>query len=868
MQTKRFNITGMTCAACSAHVEKSVSRVEGVSRATVSLMTNSMDVDFDMPATAQKIKEAVVSAGYGNGPDDAEAGADKPASREMLEDHETPKLKRRLIASLCLLVPLMYVSMGHMMWNWPLPAAFAENAAAVGIYEMLLTVGIMVINQRFFISGTVSLMHRAPNMDALVALGSGAAFVYSTAVMFIMTSDIIRGDMPAAMHNLHSLYFESAAMILTLITVGKMLEAYSRGRATDAVRGLMDMAPDTAHVIRDGKETDIEASAVRVGDEFTVRPGERIPVDGVVLEGQSTVNESILTGESMPVDKTDGDEVSAATTNQTGALRCTATHVGSDTVLSRIIATVENAAATKAPAARTADRISGVFVPFVIAAAAVTAVVWLLAGEDAGFVMARAISVLVISCPCALGLATPVAIMVGSGRGARNGILFKTAAALEAAGRTDIVVLDKTGTVTEGRPEVTDLYTVQGVPEKELLEVMAALERNSEHPVARAIMRKADAEVCGIRPADGFEAMPGYGVRGKLDGKDAFGGKAGLMEKEGLLTDEMRRLGEACAEDGKTPLYFAADGKLLGMAAVADAVKHDSAEAVAELKGMGIRTVMLTGDDRRAAAAAGRIAGTEAVIADVLPADKEAAVRKLSGYGKTAMVGDGINDAPALTGADTGIAVGSGTDVAMDAADVVLTGSSLTDVPAAVRLSRQVLRNIHENLFWAFFYNIIGIPLAAGVLIPAFGLQLSPMFAAAAMSLSSFCVVTNALRLNMFDVHAKKHDKVRKAVPLPPAGEISKGMAADEAAACCRRPDGICRNEKENKMKRTIKIKGMMCGHCVANVEKALTAVDGVTAAKADLESASAAVTLEKNVGDDVLKAAVKEAGYEPLACE
>ncbi len=853
MHTEKFNVTGMTCAACSAHVEKAVAAVEGVSEVTVSLLTNSMSVQYEAPASAQAICQAVQMAGYGASPEQ-KAQTNAQAAREALEDHETPKLARRLIASLVLLIPLMYVSMGALMWGWPIPAGFRENPMAIGLYQLLLTTAVMVINQRFFISGVTSLIHGGPNMDTLVAMGSAAAYLYSVAMLFAMS-----GDAAHAEHYLHELYFESAAMILTLITVGKLLEARSKGKTTNAIKSLMDLAPKTARVLRGGKEETIPAEEVQIGDTFLVRPGESIPVDGRIVEGESAVNEAALTGESLPVDKQPGSLVSAATLNQNGFLTCTATRVGGDTTLSQIIEMVENAAATKAPIAKVADKVSGIFVPAVIGIALVTFIVWMLVGETFGFALARAISVLVISCPCALGLATPVAIMVGSGLGAKNGVLFKTASALEAAGKIDFVILDKTGTVTEGKPQVTDLRPNEEITKEELLAVAAALEEKSEHPLAKAIREHAQKEGLTYEPVEAFSAMPGHGVQGSIHGERAIGGNAVLMQEQGLLTESMKRAGEALAEEGKTPLYFALGTKLLGIIAVADVVKPDSAQAIRELEGMGIQTIMLTGDNRRTAEAIGRQVGLQKVISDVLPGDKEAVVRSLSTLGKTAMVGDGINDAPALTRADVGIAIGAGADVALDAADVVLMKSSLLDVPAAIRLSRQVLRNIHENLFWAFFYNCIGIPLAAGVLIPVLGWQLNPMFGAAAMSLSSFCVVMNALRLNLFQVHSAKRDVPRKKIPLP---DTLPGLM-DRNAPC-----PIPEKKEENKMTKTVYVEGMMCAHCQAHVKKALEGVTGVTGAEVSLEDKKAVVTLAQDVSDEALMNAVKEAGYEATRCE
>ncbi|MGN0642287.1 MAG: heavy metal translocating P-type ATPase [Huintestinicola sp.] len=850
MSKVKFDVTGMTCAACSAHVEKAVSAVEGVKEVTVSLLTNSMTVDFEPPATEGKICGAVSDAGYGASSSE-KSGSDKrvSAKRNSLEDSETPRLIRRLTASVILLIPLMYVSMGHLMWGWAVPASFAENPMAIGLYQLLLTAAVMVINQKFFISGTKSLLHGAPNMDTLVAMGSGAAFVYSTAVLFRMTAS------EHAAHLLHEMYFESAAMILTLITVGKTLEAYSKGKTTDAVKSLMDLAPKTAVLIRNGEEVTVPVEEVMKGEIFAVRPGESIPVDGRVISGESAVNEAALTGESIPVDKFPGSSVSAATLNQNGYLTCEAVRVGSDTTISQIIDMVENAAASKAPIAKAADKVSGIFVPAVICIALLSGIIWLLAGKDMGFALARAISVLVISCPCALGLATPVAIMVGSGMGAKNGVLFKTAASLEAAGKTDIAVLDKTGTVTTGAPEVTDIIAADGVSEETLLTTAAALEKKSEHPLAKAVSEKAAEVFSGrnIEPADNFSALPGHGVEGIVSGKKAVGGNGALMTEKGMMTDKFDALGQRLASEGKTPLYFALDGSILGIIAVADAVRPDSAEAVKELREMGIRVVMLTGDNRRTAMAVARQAGIESVVSDVMPGDKEEVVRKLSEYGKTAMVGDGINDAPALTRADVGIAVGAGADVAVDAADIVLMRSSLKDVSASIRLSRQVLRNIHQNLFWAFFYNCVGIPIAAGALIPVFGLQLSPMFGAAAMSLSSFCVVTNALRLNLYDIRSAKGDKGKKMIPQPDF--LSDFTDKDNMAQQSLKTE-------ENVMEKTVYIDGMMCEHCKAHVTKALSAIDGVTSADVDLEGKKAVLTLSKDIPDSVIAAAVEEAGY------
>ena len=849
---QKFSVTGMTCAACSAHVEKAVKGVQGVESVSVSLLTNSMIVDFSAPATAQKICDAVIAGGYGASVE-GEKSTGKKHDRAALEDHETPRLLQRLFVSLLLLLPLMYVSMGHLMWNWPVPAAFASNPLAIALYQLLLSAIIMIINQRFFISGFKSLMNKAPNMDTLVAMGSLASFVYSTAVVFMMTA-----DQASAAHHLHELYFESAAMILTLITVGKTLEARSKGKTTDAIKSLMDLAPKTAHVLRDGVEETIAAEDVRIGDTFIVRPGESVPVDGVVLSGESAVNESALTGESLPVDKAAGSHVSAATINQHGALTCQATRVGDDTTLNQIIEMVENAAATKAPIAKIADRVSGIFVPTVISIAVIVLFVWLLAGKDFGYSLARAISVLVISCPCALGLATPVAIMVGSGLGARHGILFKTAASLEAAGRTQFVVLDKTGTVTVGHPSVTDILPAEGISREKLLTLAAALEENSEHPLARAIREKAQDENLDIPSIDRFTALPGHGVRGEMDSQTALGGNAALMREKKLLSAAWKEKGETLSAQGKTPLYFALGNQLLGVIAVADTVKPDSAQAIQELREMGVEPIMLTGDNRRTAQAIAAQVGIQAVVSDVLPGDKESVVRRLSEFGKVAMVGDGINDAPALTRADTGIAIGAGADVALDAADVVLMKSSLRDVAAAIRLSRQVLRNIHQNLFWAFFYNCIGIPVAAGALIPLFGIQLSPMLGAAAMSLSSFCVVSNALRLNLFDPSKPHAQSNRKPLPLP---EFLFGMTDINEPA---EPEKM----EETEMVKTLHIDGMMCMRCVAHVEKALKAVDGVAEVNVSLEENKAVVTLAANISSDVLKKAVEDEDYVVTSIE
>ncbi|MDE7199287.1 MAG: heavy metal translocating P-type ATPase [Lachnospiraceae bacterium] len=850
MKTEKFNVTGMTCAACSAHVEKAVRGVAGVDKVSVNLLMNNMIVSYGESATADAICRAVADAGYGAAPTDAE----KTQREDSFVDHETPKLRRRLIASLCLLLPLMYVSMGHLMWGWPVPAAFAENPWAIALYQLLLTGLVMIINQKFFISGFAGLLHRAPNMDTLVALGSMAAFVYSAAVMFRMGGAHAAGSVEMAMHNLHDMYFESAAMILTLITVGKMLEAYSKGKTTNAVKSLMDLAPKTAHVIRGGVEMTVDADEVAVGEIFVVKPGESIPVDGEVLEGESAVDEAALTGESLPVDKGTGDRVSAATLNQNGALTCRATRVGGETTLRQIIDMVENAVATKAPIAQIADRVSGVFVPIVITLALITGAVWLIAGAGVGKALSYAISVLVISCPCSLGLATPVAIMVGNGVGAGQGILFKNATALEQTGRMNFVVLDKTGTVTEGKPQVTDICPTEGIQEEELLRVAASLEKKSEHPLARAICERAQMEGISLSEVTDFKALPGWGVEGMLEHLPAVGGKSALIQERGLMNQTFLHLGEELAGEGKTPLYFAKGDVLLGMIAVADVVKPDSAQAVREIKDMGIHVVMLTGDNRRTAEAVRAQVGIDAVVADVLPGDKEAVIKKLAEYGKVAMVGDGINDAPALTSADVGIAIGAGADVALDAADIVLVKSKLTDVSAAVRLSRQVLKNIHENLFWAFFYNCIGIPVAAGVLVPLTGHSLNPMIAAAAMSLSSFCVVTNALRLNFFSVRNAAKDKRAKEVFMPELDSFTK----------------INENEqrKENRnMVKVLDVEGMMCGKCQAHVQKALEGVAGVSSVEVSLENKQATVTMDSDIADEKLSEAVTEAGYEVKGC-
>ena len=849
---EQFNVTGMSCAACSARVEKAVKQVPGVTGCSVSLLTNSMGVEGT--ATDAAIIQAVQQAGYGASPKNA-AAASTSADLDALADHETPKLKRRLIASLGFLLVLMYFSMGHMMWGWPLPRWFEGNHIAMGLVQLLLAGIVMVINQKFFISGFKGLVHRSPNMDTLVAMGSMASFVWSTYALFAMTDAQLHGDEAQVMHYMMEFYFESAAMILTLITVGKMLEARSKGKTTDALKSLMKLAPKTATLLRDGAEVTVPIEQVQKEDIFVVRPGENIPVDGIVLEGSSAVNESALTGESIPVDKAAGDKVSAATTNQSGFLQCRATRVGEDTTLAQIIRMVSDAAATKAPIAKIADTVSGFFVPAVISIAVVTTIVWLLLGREFGYALARGISVLVISCPCALGLATPVAIMVGNGLGAKNGILFKTAAALEEAGRTQIVALDKTGTITSGQPEVTDLFPAPGVSETELLTLAAALECKSEHPLARAVLACAEEQQLEPPTVADFTALPGNGLRAALDGKEIFGGSAAFIGTKVAIPAALQARAAALAAQGKTPLFFGGAGRLLGVIAVADTIKEDSPRAIRELQKMGIRVVMLTGDNQRTANAIGRQAGVDAVIAGVLPDGKEAVIRQLQQYGKVTMVGDGINDAPALTRADTGIAIGAGTDVAIDAADVVLMNSRLSDVPAAIRLSRAALRNIHENLFWAFIYNIIGIPLAAGVFIP-FGLTLNPMFGAAAMSLSSFCVVSNALRLNLFDLHSAKHDHPPKNAPALPAALTQP--AAEENTT----------HKEEPTMKKTLSVEGMMCPHCEARVKKALEALPEVAEAVVSHEAGTAIVTLNAEVADDVLKKAVEAQDYTVTAIQ
>ena len=851
---EQYIVTGMSCAACSARVEKAVSAVEGVTSCSVSLLTNSMGVEGT--ASQSQIIEAVQQAGYGASPKGAsqpgESAGNIQALEDSLKDRETPALRRRLLSSIVFLLLLMYLSMGHMMWGWPLPSFFDGNHVAMGLAQLLLTVIIMVLNQKFFISGFTSLWHRAPNMDTLVALGSSAAFGYSTYALFAMTDAQMRGDADAVMGYMHEFYFESAAMILTLITVGKMLEAYSKGKTTNALKGLMDLAPKTAVLFVDGEEKEVPVEQVKKGDVYIVRPGADIPVDGVVLEGDSAVDESALTGESIPVDKAAGDGVSAGTINQSGVIRCEATRVGEDTALSKIIQMVSDAAATKAPIAKIADRVSGIFVPAVVTIAALTIIVWLLAGQSVGFALARGISVLVISCPCALGLATPVAIMVANGVGAKNGILFKTAVSMEETGKTAIVALDKTGTITKGEPRVTDLFPAENISEQQLLEDAYHLEQMSEHPLARAVLDYGTQKGVSSKEVSGFKAHPGNGLSAVCDGAKLMGGSVAYISSQVQIPQEVQKQAQELAGQGKTPLCFVHDESYIGMIAVADVMKEDSPQAIRELQNMGIHVVMLTGDNRRTAEAIGAQAGVDQVVADVLPDGKESVIRELQKFGKVAMVGDGINDAPALTRADMGIAIGAGTDVAIDAADVVLMKSRLSDVPAAIRLSRAALRNIHENLFWAFFYNVIGIPLAAGVWIPLFGWKLNPMFGAAAMSLSSFCVVTNALRLNLFRIHDAGRDRKRKDA-------VHVELISD---------NNDNKKEEVETMTKTIKIEGMMCGHCEAHVKKALEAIDGVTEAVASHEKGTAVVTLAQPVEDDVLAKAVEEQDYKVVSVE
>ena len=837
---QQYNVTGMSCAACSSRVEKVVSAVPDVQSVSVSLLTNSMVVEG---GSSDAIIRAVEEAGYGASIKGADTQKTSAAGEDAFEDKETPKMKKRLIASLILLIPLMYVSMGHMMWDWPLPSILDGNHVAVGIYQLLISGLIMVINQKFFISGFRGLIHKAPNMDTLVAMGSGASFVWSTYALFAMTDAQMKGNADLVMTYMHEFYFESAAMILTLITVGKMLEAHSKGKTTNALKSLMQLAPKMAVVMKDGAEVKVPVEQVRKGDIFVVRPGESIPVDGVVLEGHSAVNESALTGESIPVDKEKGDSVSAATMNQSGFLQCEATRVGEDTTLSQIIQMVSDAAATKAPIAKVADRVSGIFVPTVIVIAVITILIWLFVGQEIGFALARGISVLVISCPCALGLATPVAIMVGNGRGAKNGVLFKTAVSLEEAGKVDVVALDKTGTITCGEPKVTDIFPLSENSEENLMRIAYALEQKSEHPLAKAIVTYAEEHKLQEAAVDDFKAVAGNGLSGTFDGRQAVAGNRKFIERYVTLPSKAAEQADGYAEEGKTPLFFAYDGKLTGIIAVADVIKDDSPQAVKELQNMGIRVVMLTGDNQRTADAIGRQVGVDEVIAGVLPDGKESVIRKLSQYGKTAMVGDGINDAPALTRADIGIAIGAGTDVAIDAADVVLMKNSLRDVSGAIRLSRAVLKNIHENLFWAFFYNIIGIPLAAGLWYPIFGWKLNPMFGAAAMSLSSFCVVTNALRLNLVDMYSAKKDKKKK-----------------------RKQEKMTKEVME--MEKTVNIKGMMCPHCEATVKKALEGLDGIESAVVSHDAGTAVITMSKEVSEDVIKAAIEEKDFEYVSIQ
>lgn len=834
---KQFDVTGMSCAACSSKVEKAVSAVDGVSSCAVNLLTNSMTVEG--VASENDIISAVEKAGYGA----SVKGREKKASADVdsLKDTETPKIRNRLIWSVVFLTPLMYISMGHMMWGWKLPSFFDGNHIAMGLAELILTVIIMVINQKFFINGFKGIIHKSPNMDTLVALGSFASFAYSTVVLFLMTDAQVKGDADRVMSLMHEFYFESAAMILTLITVGKMLEAYSKGKTTDALKSLMNLAPKTAMLIRDEKEVEVPIEEVNIGDIFAVKPGESIPVDGVIIDGETAVDESALTGESLPIDKIAGDKVSGATINQSGYIKCKATRVGEDTTLSQIIKMVSDASATKAPIAKIADKVSGVFVPAVITVSLITLALWLLVGKDFGYVLARAISVLVISCPCALGLATPVAVMVGSGKGAKSGILFKTATSLEETGRIQIVALDKTGTITKGEPKVTDVIAGQ-TDENTLLTLAYSLEQKSEHPLAKAVCEYGKENGLNLISSTEFKAIAGNGLSAKIDGREIFGGSLKFISSFVDVESEMKQKAKELSENGKTPLLFASDNKLLGIIAVADVIKEDSPKAIKELQNMGIRVVMLTGDNEKTAGAIAKQVGVDAVVSDVLPDGKEKVIKELMKYGKVAMVGDGINDAPALTRADVGIAIGAGTDVAVDAGDIVLMNSKLTDVSSAIRLSRATLTNIYENLFWAFIYNIIGIPLAAGVWIPIFGWTLNPMFGAAAMSLSSFCVVTNALRLNLVNVHSPKHDKKKKAVDI-----------------CL---DTTVKNKEENNMV-TIKVEGMMCPHCEAAVNKALEAIDGVESANASHEKGEVAVTLSKDVDIAVLESAITDAGYK-----
>ena len=855
---EHYSVTGMSCAACSSRVEKAVSKVDGVTECTVSLLTNSMTVEGT--AAPETIIQAVKDAGYGATQKDKAAGKQSRSQEDEMseiEDKEIKTLRNRLCSSVVFLLLLMYLSMGHMMWGWPLPGFLKDNHVAMGLIQMLLTIVIMVINQKFFVSGFKSLLHRSPNMDTLVALGSGAAFGYSTYALFAMTDAQMKNDMHTVMGYMHEFYFESAAMILTLITVGKMLEAYSKGKTTNAIKSLLQLAPKKAFVLRNGEYAEVSIEEVRVDDLFLVHPGESIPVDGIVVEGSSAVNEASLTGESIPVDKTKGDTVSAATVNQSGVLTCKAVRIGEDTTLSQIIHMVSDAAATKAPIAKVADKVSGVFVPAVLLIAAVTTIIWLLAGQDVGFALARGISVLVISCPCALGLATPVAIMVGNGVGAKNGIMFKNASALEEAGRIRRIALDKTGTITKGEPEVTDIVAAEGVTKDELLLYAYALEKNSEHPLAKAIHMYAQKKKIEAKEVDELEALAGHGLQAKINGKGLYGGNRGFVEEKVAVANEILQKGEQFAKEGKTPLYFAMDQKMLGLIAVADVLKEEAAQAVQELQDLGIHVTMLTGDHEETAKAIGRLAGVDEVIAGVLPDGKESTIRTLQQRGKVAMVGDGINDAPALTRADVGVAIGAGTDIAIDAADVVLMKSNVRDIPAMIRLSRATLRNIHENLFWAFIYNVIGIPLAAGAWISLFHWELNPMFGAAAMSLSSFCVVSNALRLNLCKIYdAKKKHNHKMEEPV-----IENKASSQEPLA--ERSLNKIKKEEDKKMEKEMKIEGMMCGHCEARVKKALEAVDGVKEAIVSHEKKNAIVTLEKEVANDVLKEAVEAQDYE-----
>ena len=855
---EHYSVTGMSCAACSSRVEKAVSKVDGVTECTVSLLTNSMTVEGT--AAPETIIQAVKDAGYGAMQKDKAAGKQSRSQEDEMseiEDKEIKTLRNRLCSSIVFLLLLMYLSMGHMMWGWPLPGFLKDNHVAMGLIQMLLTIVIMVINQKFFVSGFKSLLHRSPNMDTLVALGSGAAFGYSTYALFAMTDAQMKNDMHTVMGYMHEFYFESAAMILTLITVGKMLEAYSKGKTTNAIKSLLQLAPKKASVLRNGEYAEVSIEKVRVDDLFLVHPGESIPVDGIVVEGNSAVNEASLTGESIPVDKTKGDTVSAATVNQSGVLTCKAVRIGEDTTLSQIIHMVSDAAATKAPIAKVADKVSGVFVPAVLLIAAVTTIIWLLAGQDVGFALARGISVLVISCPCALGLATPVAIMVGNGVGAKNGIMFKNASALEEAGRIRRIALDKTGTITKGEPEVTDIVAAEGVTKDELLLYAYALEKNSEHPLAKAIHMYAQKKKIEAKEVDELEALAGHGLQAKINGKGLYGGNRGFVEEKVAVANEILQKGEQFAKEGKTPLYFAMDQKMLGLIAVADVLKEEAAQAVQELQDLGIHVTMLTGDHEETAKAIGRLAGVDEVIAGVLPDGKESTVRTLQQRGKVAMVGDGINDAPALTRADVGVAIGAGTDIAIDAADVVLMKSNVRDIPAMIRLSRATLRNIHENLFWAFIYNVIGIPLAAGAWISLFHWELNPMFGAAAMSLSSFCVVSNALRLNLCKIYdaKKKHNHKME-------GPVIENKASSQEPLAEQSLNKI-KKEEDKKMEKEMKIEGMMCGHCEARVKKALEAVDGVKEAIVSHEKKNAIVTLEKEVANDVLKEAVEAQDYE-----